>query len=302
MKVLIVASGNANYLSPFVADQMEALKKQGLEIDYFLIKGKGITGYLKNYRDLLGVISKFNPNIVHAHYGLSGLLANLQRKKPVVTTFHGCDVNVPSLRFFSKIADKLSVKSIFISQYLADKMSKKNATVIPCGVDFNVFFPMKKNEVRSTLGLDLEKKYILFSSSFSTPVKNYPLAKEAISKIGDENLITLELKGYTRQEVAMLMNAVDLVLLTSLREGSPQFIKEAMSCNTPIVSVDVGDVRDVIYKTDGCYIAESTADDLANKIKKALSFKGKTIGREKIKNFDNNSIASKIINIYNSIL
>ena len=114
MKVLIVASGNANYLSPFVADQMAALKEKEVEVDYFLIRGKGISGYLNNYKAFLNKLLSFNPDIIHAHYGLSGLFANLQRKKPVITTFHGCDINVPKLRIISFIADKLSYKSIFI--------------------------------------------------------------------------------------------------------------------------------------------------------------------------------------------
>ena len=244
----------------------------------------------------------FNPDIIHAHYGLSGLFANLQRKKPVITTFHGCDINVPKLRIISFIADKLSYKSIFISNYLAQKLKKRNPIVIPCGIDLDIFYPIEKNVARKKLGFLEEKKYILFSSYFSNHVKNFPLAQKAISKANEKNIEIIELKGYDRVEVALLMNAVDLVILTSLREGSPQFIKEAMGCNVPIVSVNVGDVKDVISNTDGCYLAENNAEDLSYKINMALDYKGRTSGRDQIKNFDNRVIASKIINVYNSIL
>lgn len=302
MRVLIIASGNANALNPFIADQMNALKKAEVDMDYFLIKGSGVSGYLKNYKPLLKKIKAYDPDIIHAHYGLSGLFANMQRKKPVVTTFHGCDVNVAKLRFISRIAHKLSHKSIFISKELAHKVTKKNPIVIPCGIDLDRFYPINKEEARKTLNFSNEKKYILFSSSFSNNVKNYPLAKEAVSIVNDDNIEILELKGYSRDEVALLMNAVDMVILTSLREGSPQFIKEAMSCNTPIVSVDVGDVKEVIQNTDGCFLAENDASDLSEKIKKALEFGSKTDGRDQINRFDNKSIAKQIINIYNSIL
>jgi teichuronic acid biosynthesis glycosyltransferase TuaC len=48
MKVLIVCSGNSGNINPFIKDQGEALEKQGIIISYFLIKGKGVNGYLKN--------------------------------------------------------------------------------------------------------------------------------------------------------------------------------------------------------------------------------------------------------------
>tara|TARA_R110002073_G_scaffold72537_1_gene177538 strand:- start:547289 stop:548197 length:909 start_codon:yes stop_codon:yes gene_type:complete len=302
MKILIVASGNSNALNPFIADQMAALMKEHVVMDYFLIKGSGVSGYLSNYKALLKKIKEYNPDILHAHYGLSGLFASLQRKKPVITTFHGCDVNVPKLRAISFLADKLSAKSIFISTKLANKLNKKDPTVIPCGIDLDVFYPMDKNSAREKLNLSKSKKYILFSSAFSNHVKNFPLAQEAVSMTGNKNLEILELKGYNREEVALLMNAVDLVLLTSLREGSPQFIKEAMSCNTPIVSVDVGDVKDVISTTKGCYIAENNSEDISFKIEKALELEEVTKGRENIQQFDNKIIAKDIIAIYNSII
>jgi len=100
----------------------------------------------------------------------------------------------------------------------------------------------------------------------------------------------------------LLMNAVDLVLMTSFTEGSPQFIKEAMACNCPIVSTDVGDVKDVIKNTKGCYITSYIPEDVATKIELALNYGKKTDGREHIKHFDNELIALKILNVYKKII
>lgn len=87
MKVLIVASYNYGKYSPFVSEQAESVKGLNIQIDYFPVKGKGVFGYLKNRKGLLFKIEEYHPDIIHAHYGLSGLLANLQREVPVVTTF-----------------------------------------------------------------------------------------------------------------------------------------------------------------------------------------------------------------------
>lgn len=301
-KVLIVASGNANTKSPFVLEQVNALKKKGIEFDFFQIKGKGIIGYLNNYKRLIEQIKSIGPDIVHAHYGLSGLLAVFQRKIPVVTTFHGSDINVTKNRILSKIADLLSAVSIFVSIDLAIKLNKKKPNVIPCGVDLDVFYPVDKNATRLKLGMSLHKKYLLFSSSFKNTVKNYPLAKAAIAKIPNDDIELIELKGFDRVKVALLMNAVDAVLLTSFTEGSPQFIKEAMACNTPIISTNVGDVAEIIKDIDGCYLTNNRPEDVASNIQKALKFNNKTNGRNNISRFDNSTIADKIVKLYNSIL
>lgn len=302
MKVLIVASGNANKINPFIMDQVKSLKKNGVEIDFFLIKGKGILGYLRNYRTLMNKVKEYKPEVIHAHYGLSGLLSSLQRIRPVVTTFHGSDINNIMSRPFSQLANVLSKKSIFVSKGLSNKLKEKNPIIIPCGVDLDIFYPREKKSTRKKLEMSLDKKYILFSSAFNRSVKNYPLAAEAISRLESDNIELLELKGYSREEVALLMNAVDLVLMTSFTEGSPQFIKEAMSCNTPIVSVDVGDVEDIIGRTKGCYLSTRDSEDIANKIRKAIEFNSKTDGRNKVINLDNRIIACEIQDVYQSIL
>lgn len=301
MKVLVVASGNANFISPFILDQVSALKKKGITIDFFLIKGKGVIGYIKNYKPLIKKINGFKPDIIHAHYGLSGLISSFQNRTKVVTTFHGSDINMKKTRFFSKISNILSSKSIFVSYDLAIKLDQKRPIVIPCGVDMDIFYPIDKNIARGKLKMSFEKKYVLFSSHFSDIVKNYPLAKKSISLISDVKIELIELKGYKREEVALLMNAVDTVLMTSLSEGSPQFIKEAMACNTPIISVDVGDVKDVVKDTKSCFITKRNPADIASKIREVLIFNGKTNGRSNIKQFDNRLIASSIIDIYHSV-
>ncbi len=303
MKILIVASGNANKISPFITDQANVIENKGASVNYFLIKGKGILGYVKNYRKLLKAIKRFQPDLIHAHYGLSGLLATLQRKVKVVTTFHGSDVNYSTPRFFSNLAHKLGEKSIFVSHGLAQLLRVKDPVVIPCGVDLDIFYPMDQTESRKHFNLDLDTKYILFSSSFSNSVKNFKLAKESVDRLQIHDKVEiLELKGYNRQEVAMLMNAADVAILTSFTEGSPQFIKEAMSCNMPIVSVDVGDVKELIGKAKECYIADADAHDISEKLKLILLSGSRSNGRELIQEYGNQIIGTELMELYHSIV
>lgn len=301
MKILIVCSGNTE--SPFILDQAESLKKNGIITDYYYIIGKGIQGYLKNFGRLKNKVSQFQPDLIHAHFGLSGLLSNFQREVSVVTTYHGCDINKFSLRILSLFSIILSSFNIFVSfnQYnKVRKITKKKYIIAPCGINRDDFYPVDKIQARKQMNLELDKKYILFSSSFSIPVKNYKLASEAVALL-DDDVELIELNGYTRKEVNLLMNACDVGLLTSVREGSPMFVKELLATNTPIVSTDVGDVKDRINGVSGCYIAESNSHDIAKKLLTALAY-GKTNGFEKVNEFDNDAIAQKIIRIYNSIL
>ena len=116
MRILIVASDKNGHFVPFIEEQMAALQARGIEVLRYGITGKGIIGYLRELPALRRIIRKVRPDLIHAHYGLSGLLANLQRMVPVVTTYHGSDINVPSILRFSKIAMRLSAHNIFVSK------------------------------------------------------------------------------------------------------------------------------------------------------------------------------------------
>ena len=301
MKVLFVCSGNEGEIKPFIKEQGDSLISEGLNVEYFIIYGKGILGYLKNLRLLKNQIKNFKADLIHAHYGLSGFLSIFQRKIPVIITFHGSDLNIWWVKYLSYLAAQLSAKSIFVSKQLAKKINVNNYDIVPCGVNTDKFISIDKQLARKKLGFESDENIIVFSSSFDNKVKNYPLAKKALELI-DMNYHLIELKGYTRDELKILLNASDLVLLTSFTEGSPQIIKEAMACNIPIVSTDVGDVKEVISGMEGCYITSFNPQELAEKIKSLLKDKKRTNGRQNILQLDNKLIAKKINSIYQEVL
>jgi glycosyltransferase involved in cell wall biosynthesis len=304
MRVLIVANHNTGRFTPFIIEQVEGLRQLGIEIECFGIHGKGVFGYLSNRKNLKKKIEKFHPDLIHAHYGLSGLLANLQRKVPVVTTYHGSDIHTGGkILFFSKLSIWLSAYNIFVSQKLLEQSGYhgRKQSVIACGINDMVFHPVERNEARKQLHWDIDGKYVLFAGAFDNEVKNCPLAKAATLLVQGVKL--MELRGYTREQVCLAMNAANCLLLTSFREGSPQVIKEAMACGTPLVSVDVGDVKEVVQGLEGCYIATYKEKEVAACLQRAISFQGKTNGRQRIidNGLSNELVAKKVIEIYKMV-
>ena len=198
---------------------------------------------------------------------------------------------------------RLSAWNIFVSQRNVDiAKPKKNYVLLPCGVNLPNYVEKDICAVKQKLNWNPNKKYILFAGAFDNRVKNAKLAQDSVSLV--ENAELIELKGYTREQVTALFYAVDAFLMTSFTEGSPQVVKEAMACGSPIVSVDVGDVAERIEGLEGCYIAERNPQDIANKLQQALSLNLRTKGRERIieLGLTNDLVAKKLVEIYTQIL
>lgn len=304
MRVLFVSSGNSKYgISPIIKNQGESLKKKGIEIDFFTIKGKGIFGYLKNVPKIRN-LGKEKYDIVHAHYSLSAFATSLAGISPIVVSLMGSDINSSNsflkiIKFFYKISWK---KVIVKSQDMKGKLGMKGIEIIPNGVDFRKFMFLDKQESIQYLGWEPNKKHILFAANPKRLEKNYQLAKESFKNIISKNVELHFLENTPNEEMVYFFNASDVILLTSLWEGSPNVIKEAMACNIPIVSTDVGDVKEVIGNTEGCYITTFEAADVAKKIQLALDFGKRTTGRKDIQHLESGIVAKKIIEIYKSVL
>ena len=302
IRILFVASYNKHCFAPFIIEQAEALQREGCDVEFYGVEGKGLSGYLKALPALRKKIKWYRPDVVHAHYGLCGLLAGLQRRVPVVTTYHGSDINLKSVRPFSKLAMALSAFNVFVSKRTLDLASpRKKYALLPCGIDLSDEQQTAKDDARRLMGLSSDRRYVLFAGAFDNVVKNYPLAQSAMALVPGVDL--LELKGYTRSQVTLLMCAADVFLMTSLSEGSPQVIKEAMACGLPIVSVDVGDVAEVTDGIDGCSICRRDPEAIADAIKEAMSY-GRTNGRCRIieKGLDNNIVATRLLSVYKEII
>ncbi len=290
-------------IAEFIYEQNEKIAGFGVEFDYYLIEKGGVRGYFYHTLDFIRLIKQKGKHydIIHSHGGHIGSLVNIQRKIPVITTYHGTDINKVGTRLLSLISLIFSRKNIFVSAGLLNKVRLvARGEVIPCGVNFNDFKPLDKSYCRNELGYNQNEKIILFSGQRGRKIKNFKLADKAAKLSGVDKMI--ELKGLNRDQVVKTINACDLILLTSISEGSPMIIKEAMACNCPIVSTDVGDVKEVIGNTEGCFICSFDSQDAADKIETALRFGKRTNGRENIKHLEIGLIATKVFDIYKSVL
>lgn len=309
MKVLLVYRHQLSpYMDTFNQDLLTSLKKRDIEVNVITIKG-GKYSYLRYIRIINKelIINKYD--IVHAIYGLSGFVISFQKNTPSVVSFIGSDINYWWVRLICKIfvINRVSA-TIFVSKRLFEFAGKPlNGNILPLGYDYKKFYPIDKFEARKELNMNPIKKYILFASSFDNPVKNSVLALETIKYLSSDQIELIELKNIVDDKINLLYNACDVVLMTSLSEGSPNAIKEAMACNCPIVSTDVGDVKEVISETAGCYISSFDITDVAEKIKMALEFgqtRGRTNGRERIISLglDSDAVAKKVIEIYEKVV
>ena len=305
MKVLFVASGNHGKISPVVKAQGDSLAKAGIEVDYFLIKGKGIKGYLGQILPLRKYWKKGNFDVVHAHFSFSSYVASLARVKPLVVSLMGSDLkatpwNKKMIRFFSMAFRwrEIIVKSRDMAVDLPMEVH-----VIPNGVDTELFVPMDKEMCRQRLGWKEGVKHVLFPANPDRAEKDFPLAQEAVSLL-DYDVQSHVFENVEHKDTVYYYNAADAVLLTSKWEGSPNVIKEALACNCPLVSTDVGDVRERGEGLEGCYVAESRApQEIMGLLQKALAIEGKTCGREKLiaDGLDHLTVAKKLESIYKGV-
>ena len=305
MKVLFIASGNHGAVSPVVGNQAEALMSEGVELEWYLLKGKGIKGYLKNVKPLRKYLKEHKYDAIHAHYSLSAFVASLAGAKPLVVSLMGSDVKAAGwykfiIRLFAAFGGWKSI--IVKANDMYHSLGIKRAIIIPNGVNMERFKPMDKSECQKRLGWDASKKHILFPANASRPEKDYPLAEAAVALSPNTELHAFE--NTPNSETPYWYNAADVVLMTSKWEGSPNAIKEAMACSRPIVTTNVGDVAERMCGVEGCYVIAKDdrlkmIDELAKAVEKALTFK-ETKGREKIiaDGLDRHKINQRLMAIY----
>jgi len=309
MRVLVVTNMYPTADKPafgtFVRDQVESLRAIGVDVDVFFMDGKASRlNYARGFADLRPRLRRHAPyDLIHAHYVFSGLVAISQRRLPVVLTHHGIEVVLGwqghLCRWITPRVDAVIVTSRGVKRALGDE----DAVVIPCGVDMARFAPMPQAEARARLGLPSDAKLVLFAGE-PRPEKRLEIIQAAVGLLAaeDSRVQLVVASNRPHEEMPLYMNACDALALASDFEGSPMVIKEAMACNLPIVSVDVGDVAEIMGGTEGCYLCERTPEDMAAKLRLALARGDRTDGRRRVVHLSLEATARQILAVYERVL
>jgi glycosyltransferase involved in cell wall biosynthesis len=148
---------------------------------------------------------------------------------------------------------------------------------IPNGIDTSVFIQSDKATAREKLHLPQDKKIILFlaTAGKANTWKGWTHVEKVIEANNDDasvlflnvgNLvkedaeanIEYRMQVSSPEELALYYSAADILLFTSIAENFPLVILEAMSCGLPIVSFDVGGVKEAVEHMQHGYIAPYT--------------------------------------------
>jgi len=307
MKILIIANAYPNeqqpYFGIYIKEQFEYLRDHyDMDVDLFVLKGKSSFQKYCNPIALYRKIKEFDPDIIHIHFGLSGLplllISPFIKRRKVIATYHGSDINGSKTVFsISKMLIRYADINIAVSQQIFEKIKpiSKNTKWIPCGID-DLFLDDQEPVER--------KNVIIFPGSPARVVKNYPLFEKMLhllnAKYGlDPEVILFDSKS--REEVKNALLEAKCLVMTSLSEGSPQVIKEAIACDIPIVSTPVGDVPYLIEKLDNCYIAQS-AEELAQKVSMVFAADHQGYPVERKRSLSNAFLCGQIVELYRELL
>jgi glycosyltransferase involved in cell wall biosynthesis len=290
--------------SPCVKDQIEELRKSGLIVDIKIIDRKKKLNYLLAAWDVFRASFGFQKyDLIHGFYGHCGLIACCQFRLPVVITFRGSDILTFKDGVFGQIAARFARKIIVMSEEMKKKSFRNDAVILPFGVNMEVFFPTDYAEARSSLNLSSDFRYILFPYDPKRSVKRFDLIQDIVKNVNDRGYPTklLVVSDQPPHKVAQYMNACDVLVLVSDHEGSPMAVREAMACNMPIVSVDVGDVKNLLDGVDNCYLTSQDVNEVTLKIIQSFITGTRTNGRDKIFPHSNQAVSQSVVEVYKSI-
>ena len=240
-------------------------------------------------------------DLVHANYGLTAPMALAQIRLPVVVSLWGTDL-MGEYGWLSKACAKAADAVIVMSEEMARELGD-SCYVIPHGIDMEKFAPRPKAEACERVGWDEEARHVLFPYPPSQGVKNHPRAErvvESASERLDEDVRLQTVYGVAHDEMPMYMNAADALLLTSEREGSPNSVKEAMSCNLPVVATDVGDVRERLDGVSPSRVGQSDAE-LVDGLGNVLAEPRRSDGREAVRDISLDRMGERIRGVYETV-
>ena len=303
----------------FARRQVESLQNAGVGIETFFLKSRtSPVAVFKEWARLRKKVRAFAPAILHSQYGtVTAVLCGMAGNLPLVVTFRGSDLNpIPSIHpvkamlghMFSQLAALRASHLICVTPQMQQRLwwGRGRASVLSGGVNLKLFYPRSRENTRTLLGWPLRQAVVLFNAGKEPQIKRLDLAERAVEaarKMYGEFRFEVMRGDISPDRVPLYMNAADCLLVTSDYEGSPYIVKEAIACNLPVVSVDVGDIQQQLEPVAPSRIVLSRdAEDLGRAVTEILKLQQRSNGWEHIQQFSQEREAGKIVAIYEQVL
>jgi glycosyltransferase involved in cell wall biosynthesis len=202
--------------------------------------------------------------------------------------------------------DRVVVMSHRMQKEVEPTLGHNDVVVIPDGIDLEKFKPIDRVEARRQLGLPADNEpVILFPTMLAAnPIKRPELAERAVefARTVVPGLQFLHATGFPHASMPLLMNAASVVLMTSVHEGWPNTIKEALACNTPFVSTDVSDLPDIAKLEPSCSVEPPDPRHLGAALVRAIQAPRSETLRNRVSAMENRRVAGDLLRLYETML
>jgi glycosyltransferase involved in cell wall biosynthesis len=298
--------------SRFYRQQVAELSRRGVEETTLAVpghheygesdNGRGAVDYLQFLPTVLRHAAAADYDLVHANYGLTAPHAVLQARLPVVVSLWGSDL-AGRYGQVSRLACRFADAVVVMSADMAADLDRE-CHVVPHGVDLEMFQPAPAEDARDRLGWRHDAHHVLFPYPEGREIKDYPRAGRVVDAARDRvdgDLLLHTVQGVDHQDMVTYFNAADALLMTSRREGSPNVVKEALACNLPVVSTDVGDVRERVAGVTASRVSDAD-DELADGVAEAVRSDGAPDGREAAREVGKGRCTDRLLEVYRSVV
>lgn len=300
----------------------------------------------RNLFDLCRLIRKEKIKLLHTHgykADIIGLAASKILNIPIVSTAHGwtsCSKNVKlyefldrlALRFFDRvIAVSDSVKDRLLKSHISPQKIEKIYNAIELKTSSEVLLSTKSfkdsfnlsngNKLIGAIGrLSIEKGLSYFLEAGKEVISRYPQIRLLIVGEGPERQ-NLEIMAERfaikdkvifcgfQKDISTIYSILDVVVLSSVTEGLPLTLLEALAHEKPVVATRVGGVPELIKDGEtGILVNPKDSQGLANGIlkildnpeeAKKLAMRGRKLVEEK---FNSKSMSERIEKLYYEVL
>ncbi|MCA9238919.1 MAG: glycosyltransferase, partial [Planctomycetales bacterium] len=299
----------------------EAMRASGIEPHLLFLGNLRSPAGILNARAKIGSAAK-HFDLIHAQFGSACALSSVGHGFPTIVSIRGSDWTPaysrrPVGRAHAQLATRMTRFAlprangvVCVSHRLAREVQgfipDARIHVAPDPVDLQLFRPRDKAESRRRLGLNPSSELVLFTSvDHRNPLKRVGLAHAAVERARLEvpGVRLLIASGRPHQEMPLLASAADGALLTSVAEGWPNCVKEALACDVPFVATDVSDLQQIAQQDGRCHVVDATAESLGDALVETLTDPSPRTGlRRHVADMSFESFGQGLLQFYSEVL